>query len=65
MRRGFAGLCSRPTDEEGRIRRSEGGLERRVCKEADMRRGDATTAAKLVRGEWEEGSRKGVAGVGR
>ena len=34
---------------------SEGGLGRRVCKEAGFRRGDATTAAKLVRGEWEEG----------
>ena len=37
------------------IRRSEGGLGRRVCKEASLRRGDATTAAKLVRrGGWEE-----------
>ena len=46
--------------------RSEGGLGRRVCKEAGFRRGDATTAAKLVRGEWEEGDRGGgVAGVGR
>ena len=34
---------------------SEEGLGRRVCKEAGFRRGDATTAAKLVRGEWEEG----------
>ena len=38
---------------------SEGGLGRRVCKEAGFRRGDATTAAKLVRGEWEEGDRGG------
>ena len=72
MRRESAGLCSRGrVDEEVRgcsqITRSEGGLGRRVLKEAGLRRGDATTAAKLIRrGGWEEGgSRREVAGVGR
>ena len=63
MRRGSAGLRSRPTDEEGQIRRSEGGLGRRVCKEAGFRRGDTTTAAKLVRAEWEEGDHGKVSQV--
>ena len=54
------GLCSRRVDEEGQITRSEGGLGRRVCKGAGLRRGDATTAAKLVRqGGWEEGDHGG------
>ena len=59
MRRESAGLCSRQVVEEGQITRSEGGLGRRVCKGAGLRRGDATTAAKLVRQGRE------VAGVGR
>ena len=60
MRRESAGLCSRRVDEEGQITRSEGGLGRQVCKGAGLRRGDATTAAKLIRqGGWEEGDHGG------
>ena len=46
-----------------RYRRGSGEVQerfRRVWKEAGLRRGDATTAAKLVRrGGWEEGNHGG------